>query len=143
MNDNLVLNGNKLEILVVENYLLSVFGHHDRDGTVEKMEHGGEILNGVDGQFQSLEKVYLRMGCSHHFYEILNGKAGDGEFLHVEHDDVFFVVAMEKWNDGDEVPIGNDGSHYDHNGNEGLMEGSELYVHFALHPWQSHWLNVY
>lgn len=124
-DDDLVLNGNKLDFL--ENYFLemNVFGHHDGDGTMEKMEHGGEILNGDDGQFQSMENVCVRMGCSHHHdggYEILNGNGVDCEFLNVEHDDVFFCDGgvMEKMNDGNEILNGHDDYWYTKNDDLGF-----------------------
>ncbi|KAG7314774.1 hypothetical protein KOW79_022077 [Hemibagrus wyckioides] len=94
-----------LVVLNVEYSFLGmrVFGQHDGDGTVEKMVHGGEILNGDNGRFQNRENVYVRMGCDHHHdggYEILY----EDDFLNVEHHDVCFGGGdvMEKVNDGDE-----------------------------------------
>lgn len=132
-DDDLVLNGNKLDFL--ENYFLetNVFGHHDGDGTMEKMEHGGEILNEDDGQFQSMENVCVRMGYGHHHdggLEILNGNGVDCEFLNVGHDDVFFGDGgvMENVNDDDEIPNGNDDYQYtknDYLGFGGFYDGGD------------------
>lgn len=68
---------------------MRIFGHHDGDGTKEKMAHGCEILNGDNGEFQSRENVYVRMGC-HGDYEILNEDDGGDDFLNVEHVDLLF-----------------------------------------------------
>lgn len=126
---------------------MSVFGHLDGDGTMEKMEHGGEILSGDDGQFQSMENVYLRMCCGHHHdggYEILSGNDGDGEFLNLEHDGVFFGGggAIEKVNGGDENPNGNDDIWYAKNDDLGfgefydegdVMENEGVMMNYADH----------
>lgn len=153
-----------LVVLNVEYYFLGmrVFGQHDGDGTVEKIVHGGEILNGYDGRFQSRENVYVRMGCDHHHdggSEILD--EGDHDFLNVEHNDVSFGGGdgvMEKVNDlgfgaffdGGEGMVKESvtnygdhlhGSDYDCNGDEGLVRENGFSVYSFLHPWQSHLLN--
>lgn len=128
VNDDLVLNCNKLEFSNVEDSFqeMSVFGHHDGDGTLEKMEHGGEILNGDDDQFQNMKDVYVRMGCGHHHdgdYESLNGNGGDGEPPNVGHDDVFFGEGGV--NDGDEIPTGTYAFHYAKNDDLGFGESCD------------------
>lgn len=93
---------------------MSVFGHHDVDGSEKVSEHGGEILNGNDDQFESMKNVYVRVGCSHHHaggYTTLNGNGGDDGSLNVKHDYVFFGDGrvIEKVNDNNEIPNGKDG----------------------------------
>lgn len=59
----------------------------------------------------------MKMGSGNHSdggYEILIVNGGDGESLNVEHDDVLFCDGgvIEKVNDGDEIPNGNNSIYY-------------------------------
>lgn len=131
-DDSVKLNCNQLVYLNALNYFLemSAFGLHDGDGIMGKTEYGGEILNGDDGQIQSMVNVYVKMGCGHHRdggYEIRNVNGGDGDSLNVGHDDVFFCDAgvIEKVNDGDEIPNGNNGIYYAKNDDLGFDESGD------------------